>query len=342
MIMNENQPSASVPSKSVIDMKKWTKPAIWVGFVFIIALLPTVISSPYTLHMLILTFIYIIASLSLRTILISGQFPLAHAAFMGIGAYAAGMASRWLGWSPWLTMPLGALTAMAIGVLIGYPFARLRALYYAMASLFLGAGLVYIIFAGGHYTGGYTGLAYIPSLFPTNTSKVVYYYFFLGLTLASAIALYRFEFSRIGVNLKAIAQSHLVASSVGINEAWYRIIALGVGCFFAGLAGAGYAHYNLVLSGSTFGFAATLWLFMYVLIGGEYSFVGPIIGTFVLYLVPEFFRDLQTYTPYISAGILLIVVYIFPEGLVGLPQLIKSLLTKRRKGERIPNVTGDS
>ena len=77
-------------------------------------------------------------------------------------------------------------------------------------------------------------------------SRVPYYYFFLGLALVSIIALYRFEFSRIGTNLKAIAQSHLVASSVGINEGWYRILAVGVGCFFVGLAGAAYAHYNLV------------------------------------------------------------------------------------------------
>jgi branched-chain amino acid transport system permease protein len=338
--MSDNQLSTSIiPSEPAAGRSKWTKPAILAGLVVIIALLPLFLTSPYMLHILILTFIYTIAAVSLRTIVISGQFPLAHAAFMGIGAHAAGMAARWLGWSPWLTMLLGALVAMGIGMLIGYPFARLRALYYAMGSLFFGIGVIYIIYAGGVWTGGYSGLVGIPPLLPTATSKVPYYYFFMGLTLVSIIALYRFEFSRIGTNLKAIAQSYLVASSVGINEGWYRILAVGVGCFFVGLAGAGYAHYNLVLAGSSFNFLATLWLVMYVLIGGIESFAGPIIGTFILILIPEFFRDLKIYSPFISAGILLIVVYLMPQGLVGLPQLIRSRFVERRKGERVAHAS---
>ena len=174
---------------------------------------------------------------------------------------------------------------------------------------------------------------------PSATSKVPYYYFFLGLALVSIIALYRFEFSRIGTNLKAIAQSHLVASSVGINEGWYRVLAVGVGCFFAGLAGAGYAHYNLVLSPASFNFMATLWLVMYVLIGGIDSFAGPIIGTVILILIPEFFRDLKIYSPFISAAILLIVVYLMPQGLVSLPQLVRSWYLERRKGKRVAHVS---
>jgi branched-chain amino acid transport system permease protein len=325
------------PSEPERSLRKWFKPAVLGGLVVILALLPVFISSPYMLHILILTFIYTIAAASLRTITTSGQFPLAHAAFMGIGAYLAGMASKSLNWSPWLTIPSAALVTMGIGMLIGYPFARLRALYYAMGSLFFGIGVVYIIQAGGSWTGGYSGLYGIQPMF--GGSKMAYYYFFLGLALVSIIALYRFEFSRIGINLKAIAQSHLVASSVGINEGWYRILAVGVGCFFAGLAGAGYAHYNMVLSPTSFNFMATLWLFMYVLIGGIGSIAGPIIGTFILILIPEFFRDLKIYSPFISAAILLIVVYLMPQGLVGLPQTVRSWYLKRRKGKGIAHAS---
>jgi hypothetical protein len=107
------------------------------------------------------------------------------------------------------------------------------------------------------------------------SQRAVSYYFFLALAVASLIALYRFEFCRIGVSLKAIAQSHSVASSVGINEARYRIIAVGVGCFFVGLVGAAYAHYNLVVSPSSFNLLATLWLVMYALVGGMKKFISP-------------------------------------------------------------------
>jgi len=337
--MSDNQLPNLATSKPATGHGKWTKSAVAAGVVVIIAILPLLLTSPYMLHIFILTFIYTIAAVSLRTILTSGQFPLAHGAFMGVGAYSAAMIAKWLGWSPWLTIPLGGLIAMGIGMLIGYPFARLRTLYYAMGSLFFGMGIIYIIWAGGSWTGGYSGLTGIPSLLPVGTSKVPYFYFFLGLAVLSLLALYRFEFSRIGINLKAIAQSHLVASSVGINEAWFRVLAVGVGCFFAGLAGAGYAHYATVLSGNSFSFMATLWLVMYVLIGGKDSFAGPIIGTFILVLVPEFARDLKVYVPFISAFILLIVVFLMPQGLVGLPELIRSAFTERRKGKRVTNAS---
>ena len=297
----------------------------------IIAALPVLFESIYLLHILIQTFIYSIAAVSLRTITISGQFPLAHGAFMGIGAYLAGMASKWLGWSPFLTLPSAALGTMAIGMLIGYPFARLRALYYAMGSLFFGIGVVYIIQAGGTLTGGYSGFTGIRPMF--GGSKLAYYYFFLGLAIVCTMALYRFEFCRIGNDLKAIAQSHLVASSVGINEIWYRILAVGMGCFFAGLSGACYAHYNMVLSPASFNFMATLWLVMYVLIGGIDSFAGPIVGTIILIIIPEFARDLKEYSPYLSAALLLIVAYLMPKGLVSLPSLAISWHSKPKKGQ---------
>lgn len=290
------------------------------------ALIPVFTESVYMTHILILVFLYTIASVSFRTITVSGQFPLAHGAFMGIGAYLTAMTTRWLGWSPWFTIPAAALVTAGIGMVLGFPFSRLRALYYSMASLFFGIGVLRIIYAFGDYTGGYSGLVGIPPLF--TGSKVYYYYLFLAMAVASIIALHRFEFSRIGTNLKAIAQSHLVASSVGINEGFYKILAVGVGCFFAGLAGAGYAHYNRVISPASFDFMATMWLVMYVLIGGIDSFAGPIIGTIVLILIPEYFRDLKMYAPFISAVILGVVVYLMPKGIASLPGLI----FKRKRG----------
>ena len=137
----------------------------------------------------------------------------------------------------------------------------------------------------------------------------------------------------MGDNLKAIAQSHLVASSVGINEGFYRILAVGVGCFFAGLAGSCYAHYNLVISSSSFNFLATLWLVMYVLVGGIESFAGPIVGTFILFLVPEMARDLEYYSPYVSAAVLIVVVYLLPKGLVSLPQVLRGREKHEKKGD---------
>ena len=264
--------------------RSWGKRAILGLLLLLACLLPLATDDPYWMHVFILTLIYIIVSSSFRTVSISGQLPLAHAAFMGIGAYLAGMASTLLGWPAWVTIPLGAIFAALVGALTAYPFARLRALYYALASLFLGMAMIYAIIAPRTWTGGRTGLVGIPALFPDD--RILFYYLCLALVVLSLLALYRFEHSRIGITLKAIAQSYLVAGSVGINELFYRILAVAVGCFFAGLAGATYAHYNTVLSYTSFNLRATLWIVIYVLVGGIGSFAGPIVGTVLLVVVP--------------------------------------------------------
>ena len=130
-----------------------------------------------------------------------------------------------------------------------------------------------------------------------------------------------------------------MTSSVGIDEAKYRIFALAVGCFFVGLAGAFYAHYNLTISYTSFNLNATLWLFMYVLIGGLHNFKGPIIGTILLMVVPEIFRGLKGYVPFISAGILLIVVYLMPEGLVSLPRIMRTWYWRYKDKRGIANAS---
>lgn len=285
----------------------------------ILCVLPLVHNSPYFMHILTLTFIYTIASASLRTILISGQFAMAHGAYMGIGAYISAMTSLKLGWSPFFSIPFAAVATGALGVLLSWPFARLREFHYAMASLFFGIGVILIIHAGGQWTGGYSGMAGIRPIF---TQGLNYYYFFLATAVLSLLALYRLEMCRIGTHLRAIAQSHIVASSVGINEGGYRMLVVGVGCFFVGLAGANYAHYNMVVSTSSFNLMATLWIIIYVLVGGIESFFGPIIGTFIVFLIPEIFRDLKMYSPFISAGILLVVIYLIPGGLGSLPHTL--------------------
>ncbi len=302
-----------------INLKKVVGVLVVVAFLIF---LPLLVKKTYMLHVFILALIYMIATSSLRLVTTSGQMPLAHAAFMGIGAYAAAIPAKWLGWPVWITVPLGGVVSMLIGVLIGYPFARLRALYYAMVCLFFGSGILYFIFTFGIWTGSYSGLSGVTPLLLA--PKRVYYYFFLGITALCLAMIYRFEFSRIGTNLKAVSQSHLLASSVGINEARYRVLAVAIGCFFVGIAGALYAHYNLTISYTSFNLNATLWLFMYVLIGGLNSFVGPILGTALLIVVPEIFRGLKQFVPYISAIILIIVVYGMPDGLVGIPEMIRS------------------
>jgi branched-chain amino acid transport system permease protein len=314
-----------------------TRPIAYAVLTILLFLVPLFVTKPYYLHIFIITLLYIIVVSSLRTIALSGQVSVAHAAFMGIGGYFSGVLSKELGLTPWFTIPLGGVAAMVVAVLIGYPFTRVRAIYFSMVSLLGGIAIVNIIRVAQKWTGA-AGLAGIPPLSPINIpglititflgQKVPYYYFALMLTLVSLLVLYRIEHSRIGMTWKAIAQSYLVASSVGINEAGSRVLALAIGCFFAGIAGATYAHYNLVLTPGTFSFLPSIFLVMYMLVGGRDRFSGPIIGTAILVMVPELFRGLKVFAPLILGAIMVIVVFLLPQGIAGLFDQ-----TKARYGE---------
>jgi len=309
---------------------RWRTPAYFLVGAIVLGLLPAFMRSPYWLHVLILCYFYTVASLSLRSILISGQFSLAHGAFMGLGAYISAMMGVSWHVSPWLSIPASTIMTTLIGVIVCFPFARLRALYYAMGTLFFGVAVVQVINAGGTLTGGYSGLTQIPSLLGGN--KTVWYYVALAFLLITAGALYRLEFCRIGTDLKAVSQSYVVAQSVGINELFYRVLAVAIGSFFVGLAGALYAHYNGMISTTSFNFMATMWITMYVLVGGVNSFIGPVAGTFVLFLLPEVFREVKTYSPLIPGFLLLIVVYVLPGGLASIPRVIMKMVRSRTTG----------
>ena len=322
---------------------------ILICFAVLLFLLPLFVKSFYYFHTLNVTLIYIIGASSLRTIAVSGQISIAHAAFMGVGAYISGIFAKELGLTPWLTIPLGGLSGMVSGVLVGYPLVRVRAIYFSMVSLFCGMAIVALIGVFQKFTGGDAGLIGIPPLAPISikglppivfvTSKVNYYYFFLVLTIGCLLVLYRIENSRTGMCWRAIAQSHLVASSVGINEARFRVLALAVGCFFAGLAGACYAHYNMTLTSTSFGFFPSINLLIYVLVGGIGSFAGPIIGTAVLLIVPEIFRWLKEFTPFIFGGIMLLVAFFMPQGIAGLIEQVKTRFGFHRERGASQNVS---
>jgi len=326
--------------------RNWIRSAVYASLLIILFLLPLFVDSVYYLHTFIISLIYTIAACSLRTVMLSGQISIAHAGFMGFGAYVSSILAKELNWTPWLTILLGGISATIVGVLAGYPLTRVRAIYFSMVSLFVGLAIVALIGVFANYTGGDIGLIGIPPLPDIRIpglpdinflrSRIPYYYFFMVLTVISLLILYSLENSRIGMSWKAIAQSYLVASSVGINESGFRVLALAVGCFFAGIAGAGYAHYNMVLTRSSFGFLSSVNLLIYVLVGGTGSFAGPIIGTTVLVIVPEVFRWMKTFAPFVFGGIMIFVVFFMPQGIVGLFEQLRTkvLQFQQRKTPR--------
>jgi branched-chain amino acid transport system permease protein len=306
------------------------KASPYLVLIIVWAVMPAFVSTSFWLHTFIIVFIRIVGAVGLRTISLSGNLSFAQAGFVGVGAYVAGILGKVAGLPVGVTIPVATLCATALGVATGFPFVRLRTIYFSMATMFLGVAIVYVISAL-KITGGTMGMKGIPQLFP-GAGMMQYYYFFFILAVVSCAVMYRFEFSRVGMILQALAQSKDAAAAMGVSEVFYRLLAVGVGSFFAGLVGACYAHYNAALSPSSFGMSIALWFIMYVMIGGKDSFIGPILGTILLVLVPEFSRSFSLYAPYVTAAALVVVAYAIPGGLASLPEVIKNAMAKKREG----------
>jgi branched-chain amino acid transport system permease protein len=310
------------------------KIAVLALITLIMLLLPLLGVSQYYMQVLMGVFIYIVMTSSLRLVSLSGQISLGHAGFMCIGAYASAILAKDLGWTPWLSIPVAALLTFVVALLIAIPFSRLRGLYFTMISLFFGLAVLAVNQVLEHITGGQSGLSGIPKLF--GASPEPYYYFFIGIMIICLCIMYRLEFSRIGLTWKAIAQSAAVASSTGIPETGQRILSFAIGGLFAGLVGAAYAHnIYIVLSVTTFSFFSSIFIFVYLMVGGINSFYGPILGTAVILLLQVFARSLKEYVPFIPAAILLIVLFLMPQGLVSMPAQLKRLFRKIHKNTEI-------
>ena len=296
----------------------------------IFLLLPMVLNTSYWIGVLIMVLYKVVGSVSLRTISLSGTLTFAHGAFIALGAYCGGILAKSFALPPVVTILAGGLFAMVVSVITGLPFVRLKGMYYSMASMFMGVTVAYIIKAM-KITGGYHGLTRIPKLLQND---IACYYVFLAITVVLLVVLYRFEFSRIGTTLRALSQSQDVASSIGINATFYRLLAVGVGSFCAGIVGAAYGLYSTVLSPTNYDMTFSLWLLMYMLIGGEDYFIGPIIGAIIFVLIPELGRDLSAYAPFLTGACPLLVAYLLPGGLAGIPALIRKTRAKRQDNSK--------
>jgi branched-chain amino acid transport system permease protein len=320
--------------------RQLVKPASYAALILLLFLVPIFVRGAYPLHVLIIIGINIILTSSLRTIATTGQISLAHAGFMAIGAYTSALLMMKLGLPFWATFLMGGIAAALIALLVGYPFVRVRRVYFAMLTLFTGAIIRYTIMEWRGMTGGTSGLLHIPPPNPivipgllniTFDSKVTYYYLILVLVLISLLFLYRMDSSRVGRTLLAIQQGDFVAESVGINVTNFKVLAWCIGCFFAGIAGSFYAHYIRVLTPDSFGIIQAIYIVVYMVVGGRRKFSGAILGAFIFTLIPEVFRGLREYQPFVFVGLLFIVIYFLPGGLVDLPEAIRARIRKRRE-----------
>ncbi|HEX7474887.1 MAG TPA: branched-chain amino acid ABC transporter permease [Dehalococcoidales bacterium] len=303
------------------------------GYILLIILafaIPAFIQNDYYIYVLVLCAINIILTSSLRAVATSGQVSLGHAAFMGIGAYTSAILVMKLGFSPYLSLLLGGLVAMFIAAVIAYPITRVKTVYFSMLTMFFGVLITLIISEWRSVTNGTSGIIAIPPLGTISilglnidfNNKLPNYYFALIVMLIVLVFLFSLDRSYIGKTLKSISQDDALAASTGINVARYKVLIFCIGCFFAGLAGSLYGHFVTVIVPGSFSIFQSIYLLIYMIVGGTKRFGGPIIGAFVLTIIPELSRVFQEYQPFVFVAVLYLVVFLLPGGLVDLPRRI--------------------
>ena len=309
--------------------------ALLIIFLFVAPLF--VITNPFYLHVIIMMCINIMMSASMWLLATTGLISFGQAGFMFIGAMTSTLLVKELGWPFWVCIPLAGIVPALISIPVGRLCIRIKGVYFFLVTMAFGE-LVRGIFAYFRTPfGGWYGIRHIPppephSLF-TPLNKVPFYYLGIVLTLFTCWVIYRISRSRIGMTLWSIRESDMLADSIGVNVKKYKLQAFVIAGFFAGVAGTYYAHYFCYISPLVFTFSMSLNTLIYIVVGGLWSFSGPIVGAAVLTLVPEFFRATGVYQMLIFGLILVFTMLFIPRGIVGLlGERVFPLL--RQKGER--------
>jgi len=305
----------------------------------VLALLVPELGGDYYVHVFALVFTNVILAASLRPSLTCGQLNIGHSAFMSVGAYTSALLAKNLAVPFEISLLCGALLATAVGLAIGYPSLRLRGVYFAMVTVAFVEVIRLIAQLWVSLTRGMSGLSGIPKpslLGITLTTKASQYYLVVGLALVILLVLWKLEHSRLGLIWKSIGMGDNLAQSLGVNIARHKLLAFMLGCFFAGIAGAFYAHFIRFLFPPEFGFLMATNILVYNYVGGRGHFVGPIVGAIFLSLLSEPFRGSPYETIFFSIAMLLTILFL-PGGLITLPGKLAGLRGWRAASSPTPS-----
>ncbi len=250
----------------------------------------------------------------------SGQTCLGQAGFFAIGAYAMAALSTKFGISFWLLLPLSGLLAAAVGLLVALPTLKLKGIYLSIVTL--GASEIIRIIAQtwSPVTGGAMGIKQIPYpvLFGLDTFRPKYYYFiFLMLGAVFLFATNRVLNSRVGRSWIAIREDEIAAKSLGVQTSFYKSLNFMYGAFWAGVIGCAYAPFVNYIEASQFSTDTGFNVLAMIVIGGQGTLIGPIVGSFIVTLLTESLRFLESWRYVLYAVLIIAMMWLRPQGIAG-------------------------
>src|SRR6201997_77184 len=257
---------------------------------------PLIVSS-YWLSVLIQIGIFAIAALGLNILVgFTGQISIGHAAFFLLGAFTSAYISNNAPIPVFFAIPLAGVVTALVGLVFGIPAARLKGLYLVIATIAPQSILLDFFSRAEWFSGGSVPASANPfSIFGyTFRGDRQYFYVVLAYLVVCFLLVTNLMRTRDGRALVAIRDHYLSAEIMGINLTKYRTLSFGLAAFFAGIAGALYAHYQLVISQEGFGIERSILFLAMIIIGGTGSVMGTLMGTAFVVLLPESMEWIST------------------------------------------------
>ncbi len=270
-----------------------------------------------------------------------GLLSVGHSAFLGLGAFTTGILVVHAHWSPWTTLPVSFAVFMVGGLIVGLPALRIRGLYLAVVTLAFAVSFPELVSRFGSLTGGSGGM-HIPrvSMRPPAWSGFTLgekdHWLYWLCVVGTALTLYvtwSLSRSRYGLAMGAVRENEIAAAAYGVNIASVKVLMFGLSGGITGLAGGLFAMYigSLFAEGS-FTLLSGITLLIGLVIGGERTIFGPLIGGLCVVYVPYYTSAVGKGqgSAVIFAVVLLIVIFLAPSGVAGgLSNLIRKVLVVR-------------
>ena len=282
----------------------------------------------------------IILALSVFATLMVGQFSLAQVGFWSIGAFVTAILTTMHGVPLYSALLLSAIICGFIGMLLGYPCLKIKGIYLTLATVAF-AEVVRVFFNNLNYQIEIDDRVVGPlGALGFRGVKVMAAWPEIYITLSIIILLFiLITSSRLGLSINAVREDETAAASLGINVTKVKVAMFMFGAAIAGVGGGLYASFSSYVLAENFSFHMALVSIFYVAVGGMYTFSGPIVGAVVLTLLPEIFRFAADYRMILYGVVVIIVVIIFPRGIVD--EILYKIEKRSSKRNKPPNSEGD-
>ncbi len=255
----------------------------------------------------------------------TGAMSFGHAAYFGLGAYAAGLTLKYLVASSPAALLIGILAGTLGGALIGYLIIKLRGIYFALATIAFGQVFYFIAFRWNVVTGGDNGLRGFQRV-PIHlgfaqidiSNSLVYYYAVLVVFAIGAAAMAMLLRSPFGRTMLALRENERRAKFLGINVNLHLWIAFTVSCFFIAAAGSLDAFLNNFVSPHDVHWTLSGDFVLMAVLGGMRSFWGPLVGAFIFVVAQNYLSGITQDWMFFIGLIFVLAVLFLPNGVIGL------------------------